>query len=147
MLYAPSSSALYPDEMRWLALSIVLPCLYAQTFSVKPASIRQGGTLRLTADAVAESARLGKREVPLYPDGKSKSGLMPIAIGAKPGEYRVEFLDGHGSVLEQTSFVIVNAHYPKQYVVLPKAVAALKSSPEERETVNAFRAEETPERL
>jgi murein DD-endopeptidase MepM/ murein hydrolase activator NlpD len=110
-------------------------------------TIRQGETLRVIASAATEAARLGKRKVPLYPEGESKSGLMPIAIGAKPGEYTVEFLDGHDSVLETTSFVVVNAHYPKQNVVLPKAVAGLKSSPEERETVNAFRAEETPERL
>lgn len=133
--------------MRWLVLSVVLPYLNAQTFTVRPARIRQGGTLRLRANAGAEAARLGKRRVPLYPDGESKSGLMPIAIGAKPGAYSIEFLGAHDAALEKASFVVVNAHYPKQNVVLPKAVAELKSSPEERETVNAFRARETPERL
>ncbi len=65
----------------------------------------------------------------------------------KPGEYTIEFLDDHDAVLEKTSFIVADARYPKQYVVLPKAVAELKSSPEERESVNAFRVEETPERF
>jgi murein DD-endopeptidase MepM/ murein hydrolase activator NlpD len=133
--------------MRWLVLLTFLPLLSAQTFEVKPGRIRQGETLRLSASASAESARLGKRKVPLYADGESKSGLMPIAIDAKPGAYTVEFLDGHDSVLEKISFLIADAHYPRQNVVLPKTVAALKSSPEERESVNAFRVEESPERL
>jgi murein DD-endopeptidase MepM/ murein hydrolase activator NlpD len=132
--------------MRWLLLCI-LPPLYAQTFAVKPDRIRQGETLQLNAGPPAESARLGKRKVPLYAEGASKTGLMPIAIDAKPGEYSVEFLDSHDSVLEKTSFLVADAHYPRQNVVLPKTVAALKSSPEERENVNAFRAEESPERL
>ncbi len=144
---AASYPALYPDEMRWLVLSLLVSCVNAQTFTVEPAKIRQGETLRLTASSAAESARLGKRKVPLYPDGESKSGLMPVAIDAKPGEYTIEFLGSHDSVLEKTTFLITNAHYPKQNVVLPKAVAELKSSPEERETVNAFRAEETPDHL
>jgi murein DD-endopeptidase MepM/ murein hydrolase activator NlpD len=137
----------YPWEMRWLLLSILLPLLNAQTFAVKPARIRQGETLRLTADGSAEAARLGKRKVPLYADGQSKTGLMPIGIGAKPGTYTVEFLDSQNSVLDKTTFIVIDAHYPKQNVVLPKAIAGLKSSPEERENVNAFRAEESPERL
>lgn len=72
---------------------------------------------------------------------------MPIAVNAKPGEYTLEFLDDRGSVLEKQRFVIADAHYPRQNVVLPKAVAELTSSPEERESVNAFRAEEIPERF
>src|SRR3954452_1429128 len=133
--------------MRWLLLSILLPLLNAETFAVKPLRVRQGEALRLTADASAEAAKLGKRKVPLFPDGQSKTGLMPIGIGAKPGTYSIEFLDSENSVLAKTSFTVIDAHYPKQNVVLPKAVAELKSSPEERENVNAFRAEETPERF
>lgn len=72
---------------------------------------------------------------------------MPVAIAAKPGEYTLEFLDSHDSVLQTATVLIANAHYPRQNVVLPKAVAELKSSPEERESVNGFRAEETPERF
>jgi murein DD-endopeptidase MepM/ murein hydrolase activator NlpD len=72
---------------------------------------------------------------------------MPIGIGAKPGVYAIEFLDSENSVLQNKNVVVVNARYPKQNVVLPKAVAELKSSPEERESVNAFRAEETPDRF
>src|SRR5205085_9809048 len=51
------------------------------------------------------------------------------------------------SVLQKASFTIADAHFTRQNVVLPKAVAKLKSSPEERENVNAFRTEETPERF
>ncbi|MFL6415484.1 MAG: M23 family metallopeptidase, partial [Bryobacteraceae bacterium] len=133
--------------MRWLFLSALVPVLSAQTFSVKPGRIRQGETLRLTALASADSARLGKRKVPLYLDGDLKSGLISIAFNARPGEHTLEFLDSKDSVLEKTTFIVVNAHYPRQNVVLPKAVAELKPSPEERENVNAFRVEETPERF
>jgi murein DD-endopeptidase MepM/ murein hydrolase activator NlpD len=133
--------------MRWLVLSMLFPLLSAQTFSVAPSRVRQGETLRLTAGASAEAAKLGKRRVPLYQDGPSKSGLMPIGIGAKPGIYTVEFLDSQNLVLEKIIILVSDAHYPKQNVVLPKAVAELKSSPEERENVNAFRAEETAERF
>lgn len=131
--------------MRWLLLCILTP-LGAQQFGVKPALPRQGQTLRLTASAPAVSAQLGKRKVPLFPDGQTKSGLMPIAIDAKPGRYSLEFLDDHDAAIETVSITISDAHYPKQNVVLSKAVAELKSSPGERESVNTFRAAETPER-
>src|SRR3954447_23940164 len=88
--------------MRWLVLCVFLPCLNAQTFAVEPARIRQRETLRLTASAAAEAARMGERRVPLYPDGESKSGLMPIGIGAKPGQYTMEFLGTQDSVLEMS---------------------------------------------
>lgn len=134
--------------MRWLFLLLPLTTsLSAQTYSVTPKTIRQGGTLHLSAPSTAAAARLGKRKVPLYTDGDLRSGLMPIAIDAKPGERTLEFLDRDNSVIEKATFVVADAHYPKQNVVLPKAVAELKSSPEERETVNAFREEETPERF
>ncbi len=81
---APEPPCHYPEGMRWLLLCI-LPPLYAQSFSVKPERIRQGETLRLTASPAASAARLGKRRVPLYPDGALKSGLMPIAVNAKAG--------------------------------------------------------------
>src|SRR5689334_18976451 len=129
--------------MRWLLLSILLPLLSAENYSLTPKIVRQGGTLHLNAPSGAEWALLGKRKVPLYPAGNVKSGLMPIAITAKPGEYTLEFLDSHDAVVETASFLIANAHYPRQNVVLPTAIAELKSSPEERESVNGFRAEET----
>ncbi|MFL6452348.1 MAG: M23 family metallopeptidase [Bryobacteraceae bacterium] len=132
--------------MRWLLLCI-LPPLYAQDFAVKPQRIRQGETLRLTASPAAAAARVGKRSVPLYSDGAVKSGLMPIDVNARPGEYTIDFLNDQDAVIERSNFVVVDARYPKQYVVLPKAVAELKSSLEERESVKAFRVEETPERF
>lgn len=132
--------------MRWLLLCI-LPPLCAQTFSVKPSSIRQGQTLHLSALASADSARLGKREVPLYADGDLKSGLMPIPVNAKPGPRTIEFLDSQGSILEKVAFTVADAHFPEQHITLPKTTAELTSSPEERASVNAFRAEETRERF
>jgi murein DD-endopeptidase MepM/ murein hydrolase activator NlpD len=133
--------------MRWPLLFLFLPLLGAQTFSVAPRSIRQGETLRLVADTAAVAAKLGKRQVPLYADGSSKSGLMPIAIDARPGQYTLEFLDDKGSALAKAAFVVTDAHYPRQYITLPKATAGLTSSPEERSSVNEFREEETPQRF
>lgn len=131
--------------MRWLLLCILAP-LSAQEFQVKPLSAGQGQTLRLAAGEGAASARLGTRKVTLFPDGPSKTGLMPIAIDAKPGKYTLEFLDRQDAVIRSVAIKVIDAHYPKQNVVLSKNVAELKSSPEEREEVNTFRAAETPER-
>lgn len=111
----------------------------AQTFDVTPPLIRQGETLSVKADKTVASARLQNKTVKLFvqPDGASL-GLMPVPVLLKPGQYTIEFLDSAGHVVHSSQIDVRDAHYPKQNVVLTKALSELRSTPEERQTVTAF---------
>ena len=132
--------------MRWLVLFIAT-ALGAQVFEVAPAHVHNGEALKLTAHGTAHRARLNGRTVALFPqeDG-SAFGLMPIPVLAKPGVYTLEFLNESGAVLDSRSIRVEDARYPAQNIVIGKAIAGLKPSPGEQETVSAFRTAVSPVR-
>ena len=124
------------------ALLLGLWCLQAGAegnFSLDNTAIRQGEVLRVRGPADAVAARMNSRTVPLYKqvDGAA-FGLMPVPVLTTPGAYRLEWLDAQGSVLHSQAVVVRNAHYPRQNIVLSRALANLKSTPEERSAVSAF---------
>jgi murein DD-endopeptidase MepM/ murein hydrolase activator NlpD len=105
-----------------------------------PSSVRQGGTLRLHASSPAVSARMNDRTVRLFPqsDGRA-AGLLPIPADQKPGDYTIQLLDAQGGVLDSGTVRVVDARFRKQNVTIAPAIAELKPSPGETETVTAFR--------
>ena len=111
----------------------------AQTIEV-PATIRQGSAMRAYAPAGAVSARMGERTIRLFPQTDGRSfGLMPVPVLMKPGEYRIEALDAAGAVLSSAAVRVLDAHFPKQNVVLAESVAELKATPDEVQDAAAFR--------
>ncbi len=132
--------------MRTLLLLLAITAR-SEDFTVSPALIRQGETLKLSAEAAAVSARFCDRTIRLFPqqDG-ANFGLMPVPVLQKPGQYPLEFLDKDGAVLHRQLILIRNAHYGKQNIVIAKALSELRPSPGEMETVSAFRHELTPVR-
>jgi len=111
----------------------------AQTLEL-PASVAQGGTLRIHGPASAVAARMGARTVRLFPQPAGDSfGLMPVAVDQKPGEYTVELLDAKDAVVEAKTVRVADAHFPKQNVIIAQSIADLKASPGEAETSTAFR--------
>jgi murein DD-endopeptidase MepM/ murein hydrolase activator NlpD len=132
--------------MRWLIL-LMAAGLGAQVFEIAPSHVHNGETLKLTSRGPARKARLAGRTVELFPreDG-SFFGLMPVPVLEKPGVYKIEFLSESGVVLESRPIRIENAHYPSQNIVIAKAIAALKPSPGEQQTVSAFRSTVSPVR-
>jgi murein DD-endopeptidase MepM/ murein hydrolase activator NlpD len=130
-----------------LLLVFVASPVNSQTFSVTPKSVRQGETIHVRGGEGAKSVRLNERTVPLFPqtDGTTL-GLMPVAIGAKPGPYQLEYLNGDKSTIHSESMMVLNAHYARQNVVLSKALTQLKSNSDERERVEAFRNLVSPTR-
>jgi murein DD-endopeptidase MepM/ murein hydrolase activator NlpD len=121
--------------------------LGAQTFTFTPAAPRQGQALKVRAATDAVEARLDHRTITLFPqtDGRSL-GLMPIPVLQKPGAYKLEFLDKGGAVIHTSPLTILDAHYPRQNIVIAEAISQLKPSPGEQDTVRAFRTEVTPKR-
>ncbi len=90
-------------------------------------------------DGQARNARLNHHSIELFPqDGGGTLGLMPVDVLAKPGLYRLEWLDEKNSVIHTQEITIRNAHYATQNVVLSKALSELHSSPEERARFAAF---------
>jgi murein DD-endopeptidase MepM/ murein hydrolase activator NlpD len=133
--------------VHWLLLGILSLSLQAEDLHVEPQSIKQGQTLKVFGDKESREARLDGRTIRLFeqPEGYSM-GLMPIDVLAKPGVYQLEWLDVHGTPIQQVRIVILNAHYRKQNVVLTPALARLKSTSDERERVAAFLKELSPAR-
>jgi murein DD-endopeptidase MepM/ murein hydrolase activator NlpD len=118
----------------------VIPTLLLALALDLPASVRQGGTIRLQASAPAVSARLNDRTIRLFPqsDGKA-AGLLPIPADQKPGDYTVQVLGRDGAVLDSATLHVLDAHFRKQNVTIAPSLAELKPSPGETETVTAFR--------
>lgn len=132
--------------MRWLVLFIAT-AVGAQVFEVAPAHVHNGEALKLTAHGAAQRARLNGRTIELFPqDDGSVFGLMPIPVLEKPGVYTLEFLNESGAVLDSRPIRVENARYPGQNIVIGKAIAGLKPSPREQETVSAFRTAVSPVR-
>jgi murein DD-endopeptidase MepM/ murein hydrolase activator NlpD len=124
--------------VRWI-LPILVCATYAQTFAL-PESIRQGGTLRIRGPAAAVMARMNDHTIRLFPEeGGGSFGLMPVPADRKPGKYEVELLDRNNAAVATASLMVVDAHFPKQNVVIGPSLAELKPSPGESETTAAFR--------
>jgi murein DD-endopeptidase MepM/ murein hydrolase activator NlpD len=117
----------------------------AQQCSVKPATIPLGETVRLRCEAAASSgapasARLKDRTIKMFKESDgSWQGLMPIAEADIPGTYSVEFLSADGSTTESVKLKIRPTVFPTQNVNLTPQIEELKSSPEEIQTLAAFR--------
>jgi murein DD-endopeptidase MepM/ murein hydrolase activator NlpD len=124
--------------MRWL-LVLIASVSFAQTVDL-PRTVKQGSALRVRA-ASGISARLGEKTIRLFPQADGGAfGLLPIAVGQKPGEYRVEVLDGAGAVVASAPVTVVDARFRRQNVSMGQSTAELKPSPGETETAAAFRA-------
>lgn len=125
--------------IRWAGLCLTITA-YAETFTIAPLIIRQGETLRLQSSGVTATARLNGRIVRMFPEATGGSfGLMPVPALEQPGKYLVEFLDSTGVVVHSSSVTVRDARFPAQNVVISKEAAELKPSPDEMETVAAFR--------
>jgi murein DD-endopeptidase MepM/ murein hydrolase activator NlpD len=80
------------------------------------------------------------RTIRLFPQADGSSiGLMPVPVEQRPGDYKVELLDQGGAAVAAASIKVVDAHFPKQNVVIEQSLAELKPSPGETEAVTAFR--------
>jgi murein DD-endopeptidase MepM/ murein hydrolase activator NlpD len=111
----------------------------AQTLDV-PATIRQGSAMKVYGPAGAASVRMAERTIRVFPQTDGRSfGLMPVPVLMKPGEYQVEALDAAGTAVASATVRVLDAHFPKQNVVIAESVAELKATPDESEDATAFR--------
>jgi hypothetical protein len=128
----------YPVKVRWI-LTIFACGACAQTLEL-PRTIRQGDTLRIHAPVSTLKAKMNDRTIRLFPQtGGESFGLIPVPVDQKPGDYRIEVFDRGGAAVATASVKVVDAHFPKQNVVIGQSLAELKPSPGETETVTAFR--------
>ena len=112
----------------------------AQDCTVKPAAISLGQTVRLRCQIPASSARLKDRTVRLFQQSNGVwTGLMPIAVADVPGAYSVEFLADDGKAVASAKLTIRTTTFPTQNVVLAPQIEALHSTPDDIETLTAFR--------
>jgi murein DD-endopeptidase MepM/ murein hydrolase activator NlpD len=124
-------------------IPIFMCAAYAQTFTL-PEKVRQGGTLRIRGPVVAVMARMDGRTIRLFPEeGGGSAGLMPVLADQKPGAYEIELLDKESAAVRTATVTVVDAHFPKQNVVIGESLAELKPSPGEAETTAAFRSSVT----
>jgi murein DD-endopeptidase MepM/ murein hydrolase activator NlpD len=110
----------------------------AQTLDL-PRTVQQGNTLRIRGSGSAVAARMNDRTVRLFPQGSGSLDLMPVPADQKPGDYKVDLLDKDGKSVASAPIRVLDAHFPKQNVVIEQSLAELKPSPGETETVTAFR--------
>lgn len=132
--------------MRWF-IALCAMGVYAQSFDVRPQTIRQGEVLKVRAGETVKSVRMSGRTITLFPQTEGGSlGLMPVPVLTKPGQYKLEFLDANQAVLRNVTVTVQDARYPKQNITISKTLSELKPSPGEVETFRAFRKEVLPER-
>lgn len=113
----------------------------AQQCTVKPVAIPLGQTVRLQCKTAAATAQLNDRTVRLFqqPSG-NWTGLMPIAVKDVPGNYSVEFLAADGTKISAAKLTILKTRFPTQNVTLAPQIEALHSSPEDIQTLTAFKS-------
>jgi murein DD-endopeptidase MepM/ murein hydrolase activator NlpD len=88
------------------------------------------------------SARLDGRIIRLFPQKEGGSfGLMPVPVLEKPGAYRLEVLDKSGKTVRTSEITVIDAHFPRQNIVISKSLSELKASPDEAEITSSFRKE------
>jgi hypothetical protein len=140
---AAENSAVRVEALSWRGMRWVF-CMWAaaawaQTFEL-PATVKQGGVIRVRGPVAAIAARMDERKIRLFPqtDG-GVLGLMPIRAAQKPGSYRVELLDAKDAVLSHAGVTVLDAHFRKQNVTIEPEVAELKPSAGESETAMSFR--------
>jgi len=99
----------------------------------------------LKAPAEAASARLEGRTIPLFSqsDG-ARHGLVPVPALTTPGSKEVQVLDSSGAIIGAATLLVRDGRFRKQNVTLGKAVAALRATPEEMETIAALRNTVSP---
>ncbi len=124
---------------RLLLLAIAGLQIYGQSFRIEPPRLVQGRAIKVYGDSEAGNARLDHQEIQLFRqvDGRVM-GLMPIRVLSRPGIYTLEWIGSNGSIVNRKEVTIRSAHYARQNVVLPKAVAELHSTAEERSKVSTF---------
>lgn len=104
-----------------------------------PRTIPQGATLRIRGTGSAVKARMDDRTIRLFPQTGGWLGLMPVPANQKPGEYKVDLLDKEGVSVSSIPVRVLDAHFPRQNVIIGESLAELKPSPGETETTNDFR--------
>jgi hypothetical protein len=82
---------------------------------------------------------MNDRTIRLFPQGSESLGLMPVPADQKPGDYKIDLIDKEGTSVASVPIRVLDAHFPKQNVVIEQSLAELKPSPGETETVAAFR--------
>jgi murein DD-endopeptidase MepM/ murein hydrolase activator NlpD len=129
----------HPETMRWLPFLLALP-LAAQTFHANPEKIIQGEVIKVTTEAGTTSARMNGKTIPLFtqPDG-GRLGLMPVPVLTKPGIYTLELLDANGATTNKLPITVLDARYHRENIAIAPAIAGLKPSPGEQQTVGDFR--------
>jgi murein DD-endopeptidase MepM/ murein hydrolase activator NlpD len=96
--------------------------------------------LRIHGPASAATAKMEDRTIRLFPQPDGASfGLMPVPALQKPGEYKIELFDKAGAAVASAPVRVLDAHFPKQNVVIAENLAELKPAPGETEEATAFR--------
>lgn len=118
----------------------ISPTAWSQECRVAPSAVQLGQTIRLRCSNEARTARLNGRTVRLFKQSEGDSlGLMPVAVSDSPGASPLDFLTEDGSVVQSVPVTLRVTHFPSQNVALEPAIASLHSSPEEIQTLTAFR--------
>jgi len=123
----------------WLAFALAASA-WAQDFSFTPKSILQGEALKVHGDKNVTNLRMGNETAPMFQQADNSSfGLFPIPLEERPGNHELQFLNRSGSILYSIAVLVRNAHYGTQNIVLSRSLTALKASPDEKQTMEAFR--------
>jgi murein DD-endopeptidase MepM/ murein hydrolase activator NlpD len=131
-------------------LCVTASAMNAQQCTVKPAIIPLGETVRLRCEDAGDvaTARLKDRTIKMFKESDGTfQALMPIAELDIPGTYSVEFLSADGNTINSAKLTIRPTVFPTQNVNLAPQIEELKSSPEEIQTLTAFRNSVSDERF
>ncbi|HEX4169464.1 MAG TPA: M23 family metallopeptidase [Bryobacteraceae bacterium] len=137
----------YAGQVRALLVPLLAWHLSAQSFRIEPSAVKQGRVVRVYGNTRACKASLDHREIRLFAqENGGVMGLMPVGVLTRPGVYELQWMDQSGATIHNEQVVIGNAHYARQNVVMPKSIAQLHSTPDERDTVSTFLKEVSPVR-
>ena len=107
---------------------------------VTPATVLQGGVIRVRSAGADQTATMNGRVIRLFPQADGHSlGLMPIAALEKPGVYDLQVIAKDGNIVQTAGVTVRDAHFRSQNIVLNEQLSELKPAPGETEEATAFR--------
>jgi murein DD-endopeptidase MepM/ murein hydrolase activator NlpD len=125
---------------RFILLSAIAYAQERPAVEVTPATVLQGGVIRVRSTGADQTARMNGRVIRLFPQDDGRSlGLMPITALEQPGAYDLQVIAKDGNIVQTASVTVRDAHFRSQNIVLNEQLSELKPAPGETEEATAFR--------
>ncbi len=130
--------AVYNKSVKTLLLLLTIPLFAQPSFEISQ-TVKQGELIKIETSATGKlSAKMGKTNVPLFPDEKGgMTGMLPVAVTDAIGVFDL-IISEDGSPLHTVKVKVINGQYPIQNISASSNMKSLTPLPGEMEAMKAL---------